>query len=442
MTTKPIWVWLPNQTTPTLAGEVSHDGTYFSVAYTKDFAHAGVAIDPIALRLGVRAFKSMQLAGVIEDAKPSGYGQDQLNAKHAAHYGRDLTALELLEEGAGDAVGAIAVCEDIAAKQNWIAPTLGDLVKALQSLEDRAPASRAIRMVNQDVATSAGGERPKITISDQGCLWLAKMQDRGDRAGMPALEHTAMMLASQVGIHTPDVRLVTVQSNQVFLVRRFDRAGSVTSPTRTLFASAHSVLRLAPAAVRGDPRRSYLDFASEMKRWGNVGRGNQQSLDQLWRRIAVNALMGNIDDHARNHGLLLTDGTWELSPAFDITPIRLSGGANASPYPSLAMAITLSGSCEASPENLLTSAKYFGVEIEDARQFLLMASQHIASHWECDLRRSLAPLSNQPMTEQIVGNARGSFAMAEYVAQTPDAVNAPADALTQQPARSRRQRDV
>lgn len=439
MVTKPIWVWLPGQATPLRAGVISSDGQGSSVTYTQDYVDSGVALDPIALRLGPRTVKVQGLPGVIEDAKPSGYGQDQLNNRHAARYGRDLSSLELMEEGAGDAVGAIAVCDDVERKQGWSAPPLAELVSALSSLEESAPASRAIRIVNNDVGTSAGGERPKITISDQGALWLAKMQDRGDRAGMPALEYTAMTLAKGSGINVPLVRLESVGENQVFLVQRFDRAGSVDVPNRALFASAHSVLRLAPSAVRGDPRRSYVYLAAEMRRWINVGAGSRDGASELWKRMVINALVGNIDDHARNHGLMYSNGGWGLSPAFDITPIKLSAGVDGSPYPSLALAVTVGGSCEATPENLLGSVAHFGVGVDDARHFILGASKYIADHWEGTLRTALTPLANQPLSDRVVSSARGAFAMAEHIAQVPDAVNTPADALMKRSTRARRQ---
>lgn len=62
------------------------------------------------------------------------------------------------------------------------------------------PSSRAIRRVNGNRGTSAGGERPKATFEHEGRLWLVKMKDRGDLAGLPAREYTAMTLARQVGI--------------------------------------------------------------------------------------------------------------------------------------------------------------------------------------------------------------------------------------------------
>jgi len=43
-------------------------------------------------------------------------------------------------------------------------------------------------------------------------------------------------------------------------------------------------------------------------------------LPELWRRIVFSICVSNTDDHLRNHGFLLTEKGWKLSPAYDINP--------------------------------------------------------------------------------------------------------------------------
>jgi len=45
-----------------------------------------------------------------------------------------------------------------------------------------------------------------------------------------------------------------------------------------------------------------------------------QNLAELYRRVAFNILIGNTDDHFRNHGFLLTRKGWTLAPAYDLNP--------------------------------------------------------------------------------------------------------------------------
>jgi serine/threonine-protein kinase HipA len=45
-----------------------------------------------------------------------------------------------------------------------------------------------------------------------------------------------------------------------------------------------------------------------------------ENLKQLWRRIVFNIAISNTDDHLRNHGFILTENGWILSPAYDLNP--------------------------------------------------------------------------------------------------------------------------
>ena len=62
---------------------------------------------------------------------------------------------------------------------------------------------------------------------------------------------------------------------------------------------------------------SYLDMAEFIQ---YNGAQNKQDLQQLWRRIIFHIAVSNTDDHLRNHGFILTEKGWILSPAFDINP--------------------------------------------------------------------------------------------------------------------------
>ena len=47
-----------------------------------------------------------------------------------------------------------------------------------------------------------------------------------------------------------------------------------------------------------------------------------EDLRELFGRVAFTVLVGNVDDHWKNHGFLRVDGTWRLSPLFDVNPTR------------------------------------------------------------------------------------------------------------------------
>ena len=73
----------------------------------------------------------------------------------------------------------------------------------------------------------------------------------------------------------------------------------------------------------GESGASYLDLAEFLVR---NGVRVDDDLQQLWRRILLSMLISNTDDHLRNHGFLLSDEGWVLSPAYDINPLPYGNG--------------------------------------------------------------------------------------------------------------------
>lgn len=407
----PVWTWLPGATEPVLAAELAvgqGSSVWRYLAAYREAAQAR-ALDPMRLRLKPGAMRfagEPGLPGVVVDAMPAGYGYDRLQAR----FGRELTPLECLEHGPGDAVGAIEVCQRIEAKLAWRPHRLEALVEQLGLLDHDLPSSRAIRRLDADDGTSAGGDRPKLTVETEGRLWLAKLQDRGDAPHLPAREHAVMALAGEVGIEVPSLRLYRHGPHEVFLIERFDRAGDPLRPQRHLFASAHSVLGLDRPTLPGDPARSYLVFADRLRQWIRDEALLAQDLTQLWQRMAYNALVGNKDDHTRNHGLL-HDGTgWRLSPAYDITPLPTF-------VRSLAMGVRPDGSQDANPASLLSVAPHFGLALADAAAWLAGAAIHVAQHWRARLRDSGVPEARLPTFEP-------AFVIAEEVAAAPARLDA------------------
>ncbi len=68
--------------------------------------------------------------------------------------------------------------------------------------------------------------------------------------------------------------------------------------------------------IRNRPA-SYLELAEFIQTNGAMVNEN---LEQLWRRIVFYIAISNTDDHLRNHGFILTNQGWILSPAYDLNP--------------------------------------------------------------------------------------------------------------------------
>jgi serine/threonine-protein kinase HipA len=55
---------------------------------------------------------------------------------------------------------------------------------------------------------------------------------------------------------------------------------------------------------------------------GRHGARGKTVAHALYRRVAFNVLISNVDDHLRNHGFLwLGKAGWSLSPAYDLNPV-------------------------------------------------------------------------------------------------------------------------
>jgi serine/threonine-protein kinase HipA len=159
--------------------------------------------------------------------------------------------------------------------------------------------------------SSLGGARPKASVIDQhGHLSIAKFPKETDEYSMETWEEIALRLAERAAIATPDHQLVQVAGKAVLLSRRFDRTGTVRIP----FLSA-----MAMMGSKDGERGSYPEMVDTLVQYGAHAKTDAQT---LYRRVAFNVLISNVDDHLRNHGFLrLGKSGWSLSPAYDLNPV-------------------------------------------------------------------------------------------------------------------------
>lgn len=159
--------------------------------------------------------------------------------------------------------------------------------------------------------SSLGGARPKASVRDKdGHLAIAKFPNVDDEIDTVLWEAVALTLASKAGVNVPLWRLEHVAKRPVLLLRRFDRHEG----TRIPFVSSMSML-----GAKDNEQRSYMEFVDVLRQ---VGGAPVEDMRMLWRRIVLNILISNTDDHLRNHGFLFNDPAgWRLSPAYDINPV-------------------------------------------------------------------------------------------------------------------------
>lgn len=162
--------------------------------------------------------------------------------------------------------------------------------------------------------SSLGGARPKANILDKtGHPWIAKFPSKNDTIDKAKWEYLSYKLALAAGVNMSESRIEKVAGNyHTFFTKRFDRMNS----ERIHFASAMTMTGNNEDTIR-DNRASYLDLSAFIQDHGGK---IKEDLSQLWRRIVFYIAISNTDDHLRNHGFIIDNNAWRLSPAFDVNP--------------------------------------------------------------------------------------------------------------------------
>jgi len=215
-----------------------------------------------------------------------------------------------------------------------------------------------------DPGSSLGGARPKASVTDEkGNLWIAKFPSAKDDKDAGAWEMVIHQLAANCGIEVPEAKIQQFSSKQhTFLTKRFDRM----QQQRIHFASAMTLLGLQDGVDYKDGI-SYLNLAEFIIQQSASAK---EDLEQLWRRILFNILVSNTDDHLRNHGFILTNQGWRLSPAYDMNPNEMGNG----------LTLNISeNSNELDISVVMHTAIYYQVKVDTANKILQEMLKEIAN---------------------------------------------------------------
>lgn len=214
--------------------------------------------------------------------------------------------------------------------------------------------------------SSLGGARPKATAqAPDGALWIAKFPSKNDDTNVGAWEKTVHEMARCCGLDVPESKIETFSKNgSTFLVKRFDRDGS----RRIHFSSAMTLLGKVDGASSKDGS-SYLDLASFIR---TNGAEPKKDLEELWKRIVFSMAVTNTDDHLRNHGFLLTNTGWRLSPLYDVNPV---------PYGDTLSLNIDEYDCTISQELVLSVAPYFGLDAATAQRIGTEICRIVSDNW-------------------------------------------------------------
>lgn len=326
-----MWIWLPGETTPVVAGRLYSDGDSILFNYGRSYLARENAISIYTGELPLEAGELPLLPGLtmpncIRDASPDAWGRRVIINRALGLKGKQADAASLDEltyllESGSDRIGAL----DFQYSPTEYVPrgpanaTLEELIEAAERVEKGIPLSPELDLALHH-GSSIGGARPKALIESNDNKYVAKFSSSGDLYSVVKAEFIAMRLAHLAGLNVAPVKMERAANKDVLLVERFDRKKTAKGWTRRAMVSALTLSELDEMMAR---YASYEDLAEKIR----LGFENpRDTLRELFGRLVFNILCGNTDDHARNHAAFWDGKSLSLTPAYDICPQGRTGG--------------------------------------------------------------------------------------------------------------------
>lgn len=377
-----VWSWLPGEKEPIPTGileaiSAPDGGFVVTFAYGRSYLanEAAIPLYLPELPLGrgrIEPGPGLDVAGVIRDGGPDAWGQRVIMRQFAldarVYDPGEVPLLTYLLRSGSNRPGAL----DFQDSPTDYVPRLHDA--PIEDLLMAADAIQAGDEVDASVAealtagSSAGGARPKATLVTGSRNVIAKFSAPTDPYPVIKAEAAAMQLARLVGLDVADTELVEVAGRDVLLVDRFDRA---RGGSRRAFVSALTILGLHEMAGR---HATYYDLA-DVVRQRFVRR--RETLRELFARIVFNIIVGNTDDHARNHAAFWDGDRLQLTPAYDICPQARAGGEQVQ-----AMAIAPDGNRLSQFTTCLDAANHYDLSESEARLIIDQQIQVVTECWD------------------------------------------------------------
>ena len=343
-------VWYHGQKVGWLA--LTDDGLC-TFEYTGDFLSNGFSISPFELPLQKGVFVAKRHPfeggfGVFDDSLPDGWGLLILD-RYLQSIGTKPASLNLLDRLAlvgKTGRGALEFVPDksvLPSSQNADIEKLAKEASVL--LEEQGYYGKNIAELYQR-GGSPGGARPKIFVKEDGQEWLVKFPAINDPKTIGKTEYKYALLAQECGVEMPEVRLF---EGKYFGARRFDRKEG---------EKIHLVSMAG--LLRADYRTPCLDYWQVFQ----VSMTLSHDVEELWRvfrLMCFNYLIGNKDDHAKNFSFIYDDGTWRLSPAYDLLPSDGFGGYHTT---------SINDSVAPKDSDLLALAGKAGLELKTAERVM------------------------------------------------------------------------
>lgn len=337
---KSIKVILWDEEIGRLAWDSNRKMSYFM--YNPDFLKKGLNISPLVAPVdGVLSYQPFwgeeakiyqKLPAFLADSLPDAWGNQLFELwctnNHIAK--SDITPLDKLSFIGKRGMGALEFIPEMSKghqKERIDVKSLADLAGKIYSDKENVSIKPSESVTMQSlimVGTSAGGRKPKAIVAinrDNGEIRSGQLSGLegydyyllkfGYKPYSSAeIEMTYYEMAIAAGINIMPSSLYAVEGENHFITKRFDREDGKKIHIQTLAAiypDADSYEQLITVC-----RKLHLPEAD---------------IIEVFRRLVFNVLSNNTDDHNKNFSFIMhPDGTWRLSPAYDITYIFDLGG--------------------------------------------------------------------------------------------------------------------
>lgn len=323
-----------------LAWDARRRLSYFM--YNPAFLKKGLDVAPLMAPIdGVRGLMPIwgeedriyqKLPAFLADSLPDAWGNQLFDLwRQQSHLSNaDITSLDKLSFIGKRGMGALEFLPEVTRERKS-----GKIdIKSLANLAERIFTEREnARILPEEsitmqslltVGTSAGGRQPKAIVAinrKNGEVRSGQISGLEDfdyflvkfgnsQYCSAELEMAYYDLATMAGINMMPSTLYQVDGNNHFMTKRFDRKDGKKIHTQTLAA-------ISPGAD------SYEQLITVCRKLHLP----ETDYCEVFRRMVFNVLANNTDDHNKNFSFVMSeDGTWRLSPAYDMTYIFDSGG--------------------------------------------------------------------------------------------------------------------
>jgi len=234
-----VWVWLPNEVTPVVAGRIEADNGTVFFNYGKSYLDRindnprsiSLYKPELPLREGVLPLlNGLTMPGCIRDAAPDAWGRRVIINRKFGSVGTELDTAQLDEltyllESGSDRVGALdfqlSPTDYIPRLTNNL--SIDELLISAQRVEQGIPLSPELDQALLH-GSSIGGARPKALFEFEGKKYIAKFSSSSDLYSVVKAEYIAMRLADIVGLNVAPVKYESAGGKDVLFVQRFDRS--------------------------------------------------------------------------------------------------------------------------------------------------------------------------------------------------------------------------